>query len=150
MVFPYLNSVANLSALYDAKHQTAFLESVSLPASTATFAAAFMPLRPAAVAFHAILEIRNAFPNMLGSNAVRLVLVAAVAGVFASVVVDVTDRAVRVVVAIEHKELGVVERGRLPAFGAVTFGAASGEIAMDGSLRRHVARGAFLAGRGWK
>lgn len=120
-------------------HRSELYQSVSLPALTPTFTTAFIPLRSATVAFDAILEIGNAFADMFRPYAVGLMLVATIAGVLTGIVVDVAGGAFGVVVAVEQKELSVVERRRLPALSGMALGAACGDIAVDRSLGCRVA-----------
>lgn len=79
----------------------------------------------------AILEVSNAFLKVLSSDPVRLVLMAPIAGIATVVVRRVTRRALSVVVAIQHEELGMIEGGRLPLLRAVALTAASSDLSMQ-------------------
>jgi hypothetical protein len=81
--------------------------------------------------FDAILEVSNAFLQVLSSDPVRLVFMAPVAGVATVVVRRVTRRALSVVVSIQHEELGMIESGRLPLLMAMALTAASSDLSMQ-------------------
>ena len=91
------------------------------------------------MALHAVLEVRDAFLDVLRPDLRLRVLVAAVAGVAAVVVVLVAGLAGRLVVAVEHEVLVVVEGRRLPGLGLVARLAAALDLAMQPVGRRVVA-----------
>jgi len=68
----------------------------------------------ASVTLYAILKVANALLLVLGPHPVRLMFVAPVTRKATEVVVDVTCRTGRIVVAVQVKELLVVECGGLP------------------------------------
>lgn len=109
------------------------LKSVPFPAIAR--AIPFGLLACAAVTLDAIAEISNAFLNMLGSHPVWLMLVAPVAGVVAEVVAGVAGRTIRIVVAIEQKELVVVKRGRFPVLGGVALSAVALDLSVQAVAR---------------
>ena len=87
-------------------------DSVSFPRPTSTVLPVFFA--SASVTRYAILEVPNAFLLVFGSRPVRLMFVAPVTGIATEVVVDVACRTGGIVVAVEDKELLVVECGGLP------------------------------------
>ncbi len=96
----------------------------------ATFAAttANIVLVGAAVAFHAIVEVTDAFLDVLAADLAQAVLVATVAGVALVVVTHVTGDAAVVVIAVEHEVLVVVEGGRRPLGLAVALAAVAVDL----------------------
>ena len=101
----------------------------------------------AAVASCTIVEIRNAFPDMLCPDRSWLMLVAAKAGVAAGVIVEMAGRARGRVRAIEQEVFGMLEIGRLPRLLAVALPARRARTAMSRRVGRGVAGLAFRAGR---
>ena len=97
-------------------------DSVSFPRPTST--ALPMLFAGAAVTLYAILDVPNALLLVLGPHPVRLMFVAPVTRIATEVVVDVTRRTGRIVVAVQNKELLVVECGGLPMRRAVASRAA--------------------------
>jgi len=92
----------------------------------------------AAVALHAVLEILDAFLDVLASYIRQGVLVAAVAGVVLVVVVDVTGRARCIVVAIEQKTLCMIECRGFPTFLLMALQAVASGLDMDARLGGNV------------
>jgi len=85
-----------------------------------------------AMTLSAVLEIANAFPQMLCPNSVGLVRVASIAGVAAGIAADMAGCAGRVVRALQLEELSMVEIGPFPACQAVALRAIGGDISVDG------------------
>ena len=81
---------------------------------------------------NAIIEIANAFVDMLATDVCQRVLVATVTGVAAVVVAQMTGHTTCVVVAIENKILVVVEACRRPSFLAVTLTTVAGNLLVQG------------------
>jgi hypothetical protein len=106
-----------------------------------------MSFAGASVTLYAILKVPNALLLVLGLHPVRLMFVAAITRVATEVVVDVTCRTGRIVVAVQDKELQVVECGGLPAFRLVALPATHTEIAVEIILWRRVAGRAAFARR---
>ena len=111
--------------------------SVSL-AFTGTFLLR-LPVRTA-VTCHAVLEVLNAFFDVLATHVGWRVLMATVASVFAVVVRSMACRTGSVVVLVENKELDVLESGRLPCLGRVTLPAVACNLPMQGVGRYLVTR----------
>jgi hypothetical protein len=88
------------------------------------------------VAIHAFFKVSNAFFKMFRSNSVRLMFVAAVAGISVKLVFGVARRASRFMIAIEEEKLVMVERRRLPPLGAMALPAAAFHLAMESVDRR--------------
>ena len=82
--------------------------SVPFPAAafitTITSAGALRLAMRAAMAGHAVLEVADPLPQMPGADAIRLMLVAAIAGVAAGIVVQMAGRAGRVMIADQLEE----------------------------------------------
>jgi len=112
-----------------------FPPSAPLPSAT-TFGLVF----GTALAGHAVLEIPDCLPPVLGADAVGLVLLAAVAGAAAGIIADMAGGAGRVVIAVEHQKPRVIEGGGRPCRGGVALRASGGEAAME------VVRGCPMAG----
>lgn len=100
----------------------------------------------AAMALHAVLEILNALLDMLSGHICQGVLVAAVAGVFLVIVVDVTGGARRVVVAIEEEQLGMIECRGLPAVLLMALNTIASGLGMDTGLGRNMTGLAAIPG----
>ena len=92
-----------------------------------------------AVAFDTVLEVLDALLQVLPAHLGLGVLVTAVAGVAAVVVVLVAGHALGLVIAVQHEELVVVEGGRLPGRVLVALPAFDLEVAVHGVLGRDVA-----------
>ena len=92
----------------------------------------------AAVALHAILEILDAFLDVLAGHICNRMLMTAVTGVLLIVVIDMTGRTRRVVIAIEQEELGMIECRGLPAVLLVALQAIARARGMDAGLGRDV------------
>lgn len=92
----------------------------------------------AAVASHAVLEVTNAFFQVLSPDFLGIVLVATVTSVAPVIVSDVTCRASHIVIAIEHEVLGVIERHRFPMFRRMAQGAIALDVAVPRIVRRLV------------
>ena len=101
----------------------------------------------AAVALHAVVEIGNAFAQVLRPDRVGLMLVASKTSVTAGVVVDMASCAGNVVIAVQQEELLVVDLRRLPSLWAVTLPAILAHSTVDRRVGRCMACGAFRAGR---
>ena len=89
------------------------------------------PAVAAAVAAHAVIQIADALIAMFAQNVLHRVLMAAVAGVAAVVVVNVARYALHVVVPVQHKGLFVIEAGRLPRALRVTLAAVASDLAVQ-------------------
>src|SRR3989338_2290275 len=92
-----------------------------------------------AVALNAIIEITDAFLDMLAANVVRCVLVAAIAGVAAVVVSNMAGHAAGIVVAIKLEIFAVIERRRCPLILVVALAAVAGNLPVQRVGRRFVA-----------
>ena len=101
----------------------------------------------AAVALHAVVEIGNAFAQVLRPDRVGLMLVASKTSVTAGVVVDMASCAGHVMIAVQQEELLVVDLRRLPSLRAVTLPTILAHSAVDRRVGRRMARRAFRAGR---
>ena len=101
-----------------------------------------------AMAGHAVLEVCNAFLQVLGPDLVLAMFVTAVAGELLEISTDVAGRARRVVIAVEFEEFGVIECGRCPGVGFVALRAVGGEVAVEIILRPGVTALAARAGFG--
>lgn len=88
----------------------------------------------AAMTLHAVLEILDAFLEVLTRYIFQGVLVAAVTGVFLVVAVGVAGDTRDVVIAIQYEQLGVVEGGGLPAVLGMTLTATRPGIDVNCSL----------------
>ena len=99
----------------------------------------------ASVALRTILEVRDAFPDMLGSDGIWLMLVASEASVPVGVIVDMAGRASGRVRAFEKEKLRVVEMIWLPTILAVALPAIRARAAVNRGVGRRVARLAFRA-----
>ena len=73
--------------------------------------------------------------------------VAAIAGVFAEIIVQMARRARRVVFAFQRKQLRVIEGRRLPTFLPMAVGAGCAEVPMEIVFRLGMAACAVLLGR---
>ena len=91
------------------------------------------------MAFHAVLEVADAFFQMLRTDLRLGVLVASVAGIAAVVTALVAGVATGLVVAIEHEMPVVFEGRRLPGCALVALPAFAVEIAVNAVLGRGVA-----------
>lgn len=100
-----------------------------------------------AVALNAIIEIADAFLDVLAANVVRCVLVAAIAGVAAVVVSNMAGHAAGIVVAIKLEIFAVIERRRCPLILVVALAAVAGNLPVQRVGRRFVARLALLERR---
>jgi hypothetical protein len=67
-----------------------------------------------AVALHTVVEVANAFISVLTQDVLHCVLMAAIAGVTAVVVVDMAGCAFHVVVLVQYERLLMVKRGGFP------------------------------------
>ena len=90
------------------------------------------------MAFDAVLEVANAFFNVLASDLFRRVLVTAVAGVTAVVIAVVAGDACDVMVTIKAEVLAVVEACRRPFHLCVALAAVAGDL-----LVQRICRGAM-------
>ena len=92
------------------------------------------------MALHAVVEILDALLDVLAAHICDRVLMTAVAGVILIVVVDMTGRTRRVVVAIEQEELGMIECRGLPAVLLVALQAITCSRRMDAGRGSNMAR----------
>ena len=99
----------------------------------------------AAVALHAVVEILDALLDVFAGHICNRVFMAAVAGVFLVVVVDMTGRTRRVVVAIEQEKLGMIECRGLPTVLLVALQAITCSRRMDAGSGGNVTRLAAIA-----
>jgi len=92
----------------------------------------------ASVTLYAILKVANALLLVLGPHPVRLMFVAPVTRIATEVVVDVTRRTGRIVVAVQDKELQMIKCGGLPMGRAVASRAAVLDLTVQRIGRRFV------------
>ncbi|WP_291010106.1 hypothetical protein [Hydrogenophaga sp.] len=83
------------------------------------------------MALDAILKVPDAFFLVFRAHIGRRVFVAPVTGVAAVVAVDVAGLALRVVVTIQHEQLGMIEGRRLPAVLRVALRAITLQLLMQ-------------------
>ena len=98
-----------------------------------TFAASFsapanVMLIGTAVAFNAVVEVADAFFDMLAANAGKRIFVTAVTGVTAVIVAHMASCTARIVVVIQHEKLVVVECRRNPFLLSVALAAISADL----------------------
>ena len=97
------------------------------------------------MALNAVLEVANAFFNVLTPDFVGRVFVAAIAGIAAVVVANVAGDAFRVVISVQHEIRVVIEGRGQPLILAMALAAIAGDLPMERILGRLMTRLAFLA-----
>lgn len=85
----------------------------------------------AAMAFDAVLEIADAFFDVLAPDLLGRVLMAAIAGIAAVVVAFVASHAFHVVIPVEHKIFVVIECRGYPFLLGMALAAIAGDLLME-------------------
>ena len=81
-----------------------------------------------AVALYTVVQISNTFVAVLPQNILNRVLMAAIAGVAAVVVLEVAGRALNVVIPVQHKGLFMVKSGGFPSGLQMALAAVPGDF----------------------
>ena len=95
------------------------------------------------MAFHAVLDVTNAFLKVLSTNPARLVLMTGEAGVRTEIAIGMAGRTRRLVRSDQWEKPGVIECGGLPAVLTVTCGAVRRLVSMKVICWRHMATSAL-------
>ena len=99
------------------------------------------------VAFHAIVEVADAFFDVFLANFLWGVFMTAITGVATIVVSDVTRHALHVVITVKLKIFLVIKSGRQPFVLAVTLATVTGDFLVQTVFGCLVTTLAFCAGR---